>query len=124
MTRKIAALLCAAALVAAPVFAKEPVPAKVGQCVLTSVKAIGTRLEGVAGSGSAIVYSDGLSQVSYDHVPGIESSRPGDKVNVCLFQLPVDCPKGDDRGKMYKVTNLRTKQTWLEADSEHSCGGA
>ncbi|HEX4303705.1 MAG TPA: hypothetical protein VHZ78_12990 [Rhizomicrobium sp.] len=126
MTKRIAALVAAMALAAsgAPAFANEPVPTKVGQCVTTAVKAIGTRLQGVAGSGSAIIYSDGLSQVSYDTVPGIVASKTGDKVTLCLFMLPSNCPKGDDRGKIYKATNLRTKQNWLEADSEHSCGGA
>ncbi len=126
MTKRILAALAALAVMGsgAPAFAGDPLPAKVGQCVTTTVKAIGTRLQGVAGSGSAISYSDGLSQVSYDTVPGIVGSKAGDKVTLCLFMLPVNCPKGDDRGKMYKAANLRTKQTWLEADSEHSCGGA
>ena len=100
------------------------VPVHVGDCVQTSVQQVGTRLEGTPGSGSAIGYANGLSQVSYDQVPGIDSSRPGDPVKLCLVSLPSDCPPGDDRGKVYGGTNLRTGQTWQEADSEHSCGGA
>ncbi len=99
-------------------------PAKVGDCVMTTVQVVGTRLDGVAGSGSAIEYANGIAQVSYDQVPGIDSSRTGDEVKLCLVSLPQNCPPGDDRGKIYSGTNTRTGQTWSEPDSEHSCGGA
>lgn len=102
----------------------NPVPINVGDCVQTTVQQVGTRLEGTPGSGSAIEYSNRVTQVSYDQVPGIDSSRPGDAVKLCLVSLPQNCPPGDDRGKVYAGTNLRTGQTWSEPDSEHSCGGA
>jgi hypothetical protein len=126
MIRKTPATLAIMALMASgtPVFAKEPVPVHVHQCVTTSVKAIGTRLEGIPGSGSAITYTNGLYQVSYDIDMGMQSSRPGDKVYLCLTELPAGCPPGDDRGKVYKATNLRTNRAWEASDSEHSCGGA
>jgi hypothetical protein len=96
----------------------------VGECVQTTVQQVGTRLENTPGSGSAISYANGVSQVSYDQVPGIDASQAGDGVKLCLVSLPQNCPPGDDRGKVYSATNLRTGQTWSEPDSEHMCGGA
>jgi hypothetical protein len=43
---------------------------------------------------------------------------------LCLTGIPDECPPGDDRGKTYKATNLRTKKSWEAMDSEHMCGGA
>jgi hypothetical protein len=114
----------APAPVTQPAAATSGPPTQVGACVQTSVQQIGTRLDNTPGSGSAISYADGVSQVSYDQVPGIDASQPGDPIKLCLVSLPQNCPPGDDRGKVYSGTNLRTGQTWSEADSEHSCGGA
>jgi hypothetical protein len=102
----------------------DVLPSEVGSCTETTVKTVGPRLEGTPGSGSAIEYADGGTQVSYDQVPGIDNSRVGDSVKLCLVSLPQDCPAGDDRGKVYAATNLRTGETWSQPDSEHSCGGA
>src|SRR5262249_5823768 len=99
-------------------------PHKVGECVTTAVKELGRRLEGVADSGSAITYANGISQVSYEAVIGITASRAGDPIKLCLTGIPDGCPPGDDRGKTYKATNLRTKRSWEAMDSEHMCGGA
>ena len=120
-------ILAAAILVlgAAPdASAKEPVPKRVGDCVTTTVKETSSRLEGVPDSGSAIEYSDGLYQVSYEIVPGIAHSRHGDRIKLCLKELPDECPPGDDRGKVYHAINLHTHKSWDASDSEHSCGGA
>jgi len=114
----------AAPAAAAPQAAADVLPTQVGQCVQTRVKSVGTRLENTPGSGSAIAYTNGGGQVSYDQVLGIDDSQAGDSVKLCLDSLPQDCPPGDDRGKVYSGTNLRTGETWSEADSEHSCGGA
>jgi hypothetical protein len=92
--------------------------------VQTTVQQVGTRLENTPGSGSAISYADGVSQVSYDQIAGIDASRAGDAIRLCLVSLPQNCPPGDDRGKVYSATNVRTGQTWSEPDSEHMCGGA
>lgn len=102
----------------------QGLPTRVGQCVTTSIKAVGTRLEDTPGSGSAVEYTNGGYGVSYDAVPAIERSRRGDPIRLCLKSLPTDCPKGDDRGKEYRAVNLRTHQSWTLPDSEHSCGGA
>lgn len=105
-------------------------PTRVGQCADTTVQKVETRLvDGttnapVAGSGSAITFANGGYQVSYDQEPAVDSSRPGDPVRMCLASIPQDCPPGDNRGREYKTTNLRTHRTWSLPDSEHSCGGA
>jgi hypothetical protein len=116
-------LFLLSALMVSPALAQR-LPPKVGQCVTTSIKSVGSRLENAPGSGSAVEYANGGYGVSYDTVPGIERSRRGDPIRLCLKSLPTDCPKGDNRGKEYRATNLRTHQSWTLPDSEHSCGGA
>jgi hypothetical protein len=75
-------------------------------------------------SGSAVTFNNGGYNVSYDLVDAIRDSRIGDHVMICLVYAPKDCPPGDDRGKTYTVTNLRTLESWTLPDSEHMCGGA
>ena len=126
MTR-ISGVLIALALVAGlplPALAADKAPTKPGHCVATSIKEITSRLEGMADSGSAIVYANGIYGVSYDMIPEIEHSKVGDKVELCLVSLPQDCPKGDDRGKIYAALNFRTESNWELPDAEHMCGGA
>jgi hypothetical protein len=118
-----------AGTLAVPALAGE-LPKKVGGCAATTIKSVGTRLvDGVTnqpmrGSGSAVRFVNGGGQVSYDTVPAIEQSRAGDPVRICLVSIPRNCPKGDNRGRIYKTTNLRTHNTWRLSDSEHACGGA
>src|ERR1039458_3276856 len=95
-------------------------PKKVGECVNTTIKSVGTRLDGVPDSGSAVSFANGGYQVGYDRVPAIEQSKRGDPVSMCLVSVPRDCPKGDDRGRTYRTTNQRTHQSWTLADSSHS----
>jgi hypothetical protein len=99
-------------------------PRHAGACVRTTIKSIETRLQGVPGSGSAVSFENGGYQVSYDIVRAIENSKAGDRAWMCLASIPRHCPKGDDRGRVYRTTNLRTHQTWKLPDSEHMCGGA
>jgi hypothetical protein len=122
--------VCAAALaLAAPALAAS-LPTRVGQCATTTVKRVETRLvdgstnQPIPGSGSAIVFANGGYQVSYDTIAAVEASRPGDAVRICLVSIPQGCPPGDNRGREYKTTNLRTNASWTLPDSEHSCGGA
>jgi hypothetical protein len=120
------ALLGLAAPLSVP--AAERLPARVGACVTTHVKSVGARLmdgaEPVKDSGVDVEFTNGGRQVSYGHVPPAERSRPGDPVRMCLLEIPEGCPPGDDRGRVYRTTNLRTHQAWVLRDSEHMCGGA
>jgi len=106
------------------------IPTKVGECSKTTVSKIGTRLtdgttgQNIAGSGSEIEYANGIIQVSYDNVQGIEDALIGDNINLCLVSIPTDCPAGDNRGRVYTALDERTGHTWQASDSEHSCGGA
>jgi hypothetical protein len=105
-------------------------PATPGTCVSTRIAAIGTRLvdgstgRPIPGSGSAVTFGNKGYQVSYDEVPAISRSRKDDKVFICLMEIPAGCPPGDDRGRIYTTTNLRTMESWTLPDSEHHCGGA
>lgn len=101
-----------------------PLPTAIGACAETTVATVGPRLEGVADGGSVVSYANGGVQISYDTIPAMMHSRPGDTVRLCLTFVPQDCPPGDDRGKIYKATNLRTNEVWEAPDSQHSCGGA
>jgi hypothetical protein len=107
----------------------DPLPTQIGQCSRSTISTIGTRLEGEAGapvpdSGSAIGFANGGGQVSYETVLPIARSRLGDPVSICLVSIPRGCPPGDNRGRIYQTTNLRTRQSWRLPDSQHSCGGA
>jgi hypothetical protein len=101
----------------------EPLPTEIGACSETTITDIGYRL-GDPDTGSAISYANGGVQISYDTIPEIHRSQVGDAVKLCLVSLPEDCPPGDDRGKIYSATNLRTGEAWEAPDSQHSCGGA
>ena len=127
MTRSL--VLAVALILAPPVLAAE-LPARIGQCSRTTVKQVEERLmdgatnQPTPGSGSAIEFANGGYQVSYEQMPAVDRSRPGDPVTMCLVSVPRDCPPGDDRGRMYKTTNLRTRGSWTLPDAEHQCGGA
>lgn len=98
-------------------------PTEIGACTETTITDIGYRL-GEPGTGSAISYANGGVGISYDTLPEIHRSQIGDAVKLCLVSVPEDCPPGDDRGKIYRATNLRTGESWEAPDSQHSCGGA
>ena len=108
----------------------DGLPTRVGACANTTIKSVGTRLvdssndEPIPDSGSAVNFANGGYQVSYDTIPAIERSRKGDPVRMCLVSIPKGCPKGDDRGREYNTTNLRTHKTWRLPDAQHMCGGA
>ncbi len=104
-------------------------PTKVGQCSNTFVARVATRLVDennlpAPGSGTSIVLTNGIYLVSYDTVVAAEASKPGHKVKLCIDSLPQDCPLGDDRGKIYSVTNYMTGGRFTLPDSQHFCGGA
>jgi uncharacterized protein len=100
---------------------------RVGQCEKTVVEWIGPRLqesEGDPPDGTSIRFADAVRQVSYDREHSVLLSRVGDPARVCLIETPKDCPPADNRGRVYRVTNLRTGKTWELPDSSHECGGA
>lgn len=108
---------------------------KIPKCKQTNISEISARLGEIINGkfipadpkevGTAISYSNKTYGVSYDYVPAIsERSRIGDPVKLCLISYYTHCPEGDDRGKIYKAINLRTKETWSLSDAEHICGGA
>ncbi len=103
-------------------------PERLGQCFLTRVKRVETRLEdngkSIVGSGSAIELADGHYNVDYEQLPGIDRSRRGDLARLCVIALPGRCPAGDTRGLFYRGENLRTGLSWKAHDAEHMCGGA
>lgn len=101
-------------------------PTEVGQCVESAITAIGGCLEGDQGfeSGTTVSYANGGYQVSQGQVEPLIQSRVGDPVQICLVRVPQGCPPGDDRGRLYDTTNLRTADSWQLADSSHRCGGA
>src|SRR4051794_1814442 len=103
-------------------------PAKPGQCVTTQVASVTSRLEGeppgAFESGTAINFSNGGHQVSNERESALIASKRGDRVIMCLTAIPRGCPPGDDRGRYYTVTNLRTRSSWSLPDSQHLCGGA
>lgn len=80
--------------------------------------------EGRPVDGTSVGFANGVWQVSYDDEPAVRRSRLGDAAEVCLASIPRGCPPGDNRGRVYKVINLRTRSRWRLPDSSHSCGGA
>jgi hypothetical protein len=122
-----AALLLLVAATAKPdVTPNDRLPTYILTCGGGVITDIGGRLEGDTNfsSGSSVFYQNDGSQVSYDKIPAIVNSKRGDHVLICLVFIPRDCPAGDDRGKIYTTTNLRTLDSWTLPDSQHSCGGA
>ena len=109
--------------------AAQGLPTHEGACVHTKIAQLEHRLQDTTTgafdpqSGSAIIFTNGGYQVSYDELPVLQGSHKGDPVVMCLIEIPRDCPPGDARGRVYTTTNLRTSDSWTMADSEHSCGG-
>ena len=99
-------------------------PERVGQCFSTRVSKVTGRLGDGPGSGSAIMLADGHYNVDYEQLPGIDRSRRGDRVRLCIVYRPDDCPPNDTRGFMFWGLNLRTGRSWIASDEEHQCGGA
>lgn len=111
--------------------ASPALPTRIGRCAATQVAAVTPRLDpGRAprsedyDSGTAINFRNGGRQVSYAREQELLRSKPGDPVLMCLVSIPHGCPPGDDRGRLYMVTNQRTSGTWTLSDSQHVCGGA
>jgi uncharacterized protein len=108
----------------------QPLPSAVGQCATTHIKTLTTRLgddpleTAPPEGGSAATFTNGGGSVSYDREPGLASSKVGEPVEMCLISIPRDCPKDDDRGRVYYSLDLIAQGSWTLPDSEHLCGGA
>ena len=111
--------------------AADVLPTKVGECTETTITALsdywGKKLSARKqefDQGVAIGFSNKGGQYSHESYPAVVQSKVGDKVKMCLISIPSKCPPGDNRGRVYKTTNLRTNQSWSLPDDIHSCGGA
>jgi hypothetical protein len=124
-----AAMLAAPVSVAGQARVATAIPTRVGTCAFTRITGVHQRLVGennreIPDSGSAVELANGVYGVSYDQVPAVQASRRGDRVITCLVSIPRGCPPGDNRGRLYTTTNLRTEDSWTLPDSQHRCGGA
>ena len=78
-----------------------------GLLVQTTVKQVGTGSRTRRARGSAISYADGVQ-------PGLlrpgprhrRVCRPATRSSSACVSLPQNCPPGDERGKVYRATNL------------------
>jgi hypothetical protein len=106
-------------------------PGKVGECADTTITSITDRYgEDLAprakkgtDPGTIVRFSNSGVQVSMSRENSIAHSQVFDKVNMCLVEVPKNCPD-DIHGRVYRTTNLRTKESWSLANDVHSCGGA
>jgi len=131
ITASLGLIFLSASMLLIPAISRaQTLPSREGTCVRTKIANVGHRLRSgengppIEGSGSAVLFANQGRQVSYDELPEIQASRPGDPVLMCLVQIPRNCPPGDNRGRWYTTTNLRTMKSWTLPDSQHSCGGA
>lgn len=117
-----------------PAFAPSSIlPSKVGECADTTVTMITdrygadltpSRSKKGPDTGALIRFSNSGVQVSMQKDRAIARSQLFDKVNMCLVEIPKDCPAGDIRGRVYKTTNLRTGESWSLPNDVQRCGGA
>jgi hypothetical protein len=105
-------------------------PGKIGECAETTITSITDRYgEDLAprakkGSdpGTIVRFSNSGAQVSMRRENSVAHSQVFDKVSMCLVEVPKECP-GDLRGRIYRTTNLRTKESWSLANDVKNCGG-
>jgi len=142
--RAVVAVLILAATCVQPVQSKgREALARTGACAETTITKISDRFdetlspspfklgekldehgEPVMDPGSYVRYANGAEQIEGKWIAGVARSRLGDRVRLCTVWKPRDCPPGDDRGRIYKATNLRTNERWQMPESWHSCDGA
>jgi hypothetical protein len=106
-------------------------PAKVGECADTTITSITDRFgadltpsKKGSDKGTFVRFSNSGVQVSLAKERAIVRSQVFDKVSMCLVDVPKGCPAGDNRGRVYKTTNLRTGESWSLPNDVHSCSGA
>jgi hypothetical protein len=106
-------------------------PSTVGQCADTTITSITDRFgadltpsKKGSDKGTFVRFSNSGVQVSLVKERSIVRSQVFDKVNMCLVDVPKGCPPGDNRGRVYKTTNLRTGESWSLPNDVRSCSGA
>lgn len=127
LSNTIVLALSAAAILSVTLPARAgDLPTTVGACSESTITFRGGRLEGDDdfATGTAVQFENGGVQISYEREEAVVNSRVGDPVRICLVSIPENCPPGDDRGRIYATTNLRTGASWEMPDSSHMCGGA
>lgn len=87
----------------------------IGTCYVTRITSVDP---------TYVQYENGLSLVDYDQVRALKRSRVGDRIKVCVVDLPQDCPGFDLRGIGYRSYNYRTGEHWEMGDYLHECRGA
>lgn len=99
---------------------------KIGACYDARITGVSNRFGGKPSrdAGTSVSLDNRLNLVDYTYVPEAARSRIGDKVEACVHDLPKDCPADDLRGIGYRITNLRTRQSWVMGDRQHMCRGA
>lgn len=125
----LAILFAFVSLSAYAVSPNDPLPTTILSCGGSIIADIGSRLEGDKNfeTGAHVTLKNGGVSVAYQEdaaLLAIRNSKVGDHVLVCLVYIPKHCPPGDNRGKVYTITNLRTLESWTLPDSQHQCGGA
>lgn len=122
----------------APAARAEPAPTSVGRCSQTTVTSKRFRMAPSPGDpgyrpsssplGKEVLISlaNGIGVYAGDGDAFILSNTfaAGHRVRLCLDSVPKNCPPGDDRGKVYRLTDLQTQRTLKGIDSWHLCGGA
>jgi len=107
-------------------------PGKVGECAETTITSITdrygqdippNRAKKGDDPGTIVRFSNSGAQVSMRRENSVVHSQVFDKVSMCLVEIPKECPN-DIRGRVYRTTNLRTKESWSLANDIKSCGGA
>jgi uncharacterized protein len=115
-----------------PALLGPQLPTAVRHCTFTKIASISTRFgeelkpptSDLDSTGSAVTFANKAYQVSYSYVEALANSHIGDGVLLCLVSIPKNCPPGDNRGREYSGTNLKTKESRILPDSQHMCGGA
>jgi len=105
-------------------------PGKVGDCAETTITSITDRygedlpprVRKGTDPGTIVRFSNSGVQVSMRRENSVAHSQVFDKVSMCLVEVPEDCPT-DIHGRVYRTTNLRTKESWSLANDVRSCGG-
>lgn len=129
MKKLILTILTFTCLNAHAITPNDRLPTKILSCGGTVITDIGARLEGDNDfkTGAHVEFKNKGITIAYQEdpsLPAIRNSKVGDHALMCLVFIPKNCPPGDDRGRIYTVTNLRTLESWTLPDSQHSCGGA